>query len=92
MNTSATALQTAQWKRLVLIIVIYLAFISLGLPDGVHGLAWPGMRAALGQPVEALGIVTSILACCSAISGFVSGRVLARFGTGPVTFVSALTT
>lgn len=92
MNNSATALQTAQWKRLVLIVVIYLAFVSLGLPDGVHGLAWPGMRIALGQPVEALGLVTSILACCSAISGFVSGRVLARFGTGPVTFVSALMT
>lgn len=85
-------LRPADWKRLVLIVVIYLAFISLGLPDGVHGLAWPGMRATLGQPVEALGLVTFVLACCSAVSGFVSGRVLARFGTGPVTFASALLT
>lgn len=92
MNTRAISLPPTHWKRLVLIIVIYLAFISLGLPDGVHGLAWPGMRLALGQPVEALGLVTSILACCSAVSGFVSGRVLARFGTGPVTFASALIT
>ena len=79
-------------KRLILLIVIYLAFVSLGLPDGVLGLAWPGMRASLGQPLEALGLVTFILASCSAVSGFVSGRVLSRFGTGPVTFVSALTT
>ena len=92
MNTSAIALQPPRWKRLVLIVVIYLAFISLGLPDGVHGLAWPGMRLALGQPVEALGLVTFVLACCSAVSGFISGRVLARFNTGPVTFASALIT
>ena len=79
-------------KRLVLLIVIYLAFVSLGLPDGVLGLAWPGMRASLGQPLESLGLVTFILAGCSAVSGFLSGRVLLRFGTGPVTFVSALMT
>ena len=79
-------------KRIILIIVIYLAFISLGLPDGVHGLAWPSMRVSLGQPLESLGIVTFILASCSSVSGFVSGRVLSRFGTGPVTFVSALVT
>ena len=92
MSINATPRQAAIWRRRLLVIVIYLAFISLGLPDGVHGLAWPGMRAALGQPVEALGLVTFILACCSALSGFASGRVLARFGTGPVTFVSALMT
>ena len=79
-------------KRIVLLVVIYLAFISLGLPDGVLGLAWPGMRVSLGQPLEALGLVTFILAGCSAISGFMSGRVLARFGTGSVTFISALMT
>ena len=79
-------------KQIVLLVVIYLAFISLGLPDGVLGLAWPGMRVSLGQPLEALGLVTFILAGCSAISGFMSGRVLARFGTGPVTFISALMT
>lgn len=79
-------------RRIVLLIVIYLAFVSLGLPDGVLGLAWPEMRASLGQPLESLGLVTFILATCSAFSGFISGRVLSRFGTGPVTFVSALTT
>lgn len=92
MSASTIALQPTSWKRLILIVVIYLAFISLGLPDGVHGLAWPSMRIALGQPVEALGIVTCVLACCSAVSGFFSGRILARFSTGPVTFASALIT
>lgn len=79
-------------RRIVLLIVIYLAFVSLGLPDGVLGLVWPGMRASLGQPLEALGLVTFVLASCSALSGFMSGRVLARFGTGPVTFFCALMT
>ena len=79
-------------KRLVLLIVIYLAFISLGLPDGVLGLAWPAMRASLDQPLESLGLVTFVLASCSAVSGFVSGRVLSRFGTGRVTLASALMT
>lgn len=92
MATNAVALQPTGWKQRVLIGVIYFAFISLGLPDGVHGLAWSSMRQALGQPIEALGFVTFVLACCSAVSGFVSGRVLARFGTGPVTFASALIT
>ena len=89
---ATTAHESFGLKRLILLIVIYLAFISLGLPDGVLGLAWPGMRASLGQPLEALGLVTFILAGCSAISGFMSGRILSRFGTGPVTFVSALMT
>jgi len=79
-------------KRFILLVVIYLAFVSLGLPDGVLGLAWPSMRVSLAQPLEALGMITFILASCSAISGFMSGRVLSRFGTGPVTLASALMT
>ena len=79
-------------RRIVLLMVIYLAFVSLGLPDGVLGLVWPGMRVSLGQPLEALGLVTFVLASCAALSGFMSGRLLARFGTGPVTFVCALMT
>ena len=80
------------WKRVALLVVIYMAFISLGLPDGVLGLAWPSMRLTLGQPIEALGLVTFCLASCSALSGFAGGHILARFGTGPVTLVSALMT
>ncbi len=84
--------ETLGMRRIILLMVIYLAFVSLGLPDGVLGLAWPGMRASLSQPLESLGLVTFILSGCSAVSGFMSGRVLSRFGTGPVTFVSALIT
>lgn len=87
-----SAARGGRLRHIVLIVVIYLAFVSLGLPDGVLGLVWPSMRASLGQPLEALGLVVFVLASCSAISGFMSGRVLARFGTGPVTFTCALMT
>jgi MFS family permease len=50
------------------------------------------MRASLGQPLESLGMVTFVLLTCAAVSGFMSGRVLSKFGTGPVTFASALMT
>lgn len=80
------------WKPMALLAIIYMAFVSLGLPDGVLGLAWPSMRSSLEQPIETLGLVTFLLASCSALSGFAGGHVLARFGTGPVTLVSALAT
>ena len=75
-----------------LLAVIYLAFISLGLPDGVLGVAWPAMRFSFGQPVQAAGLVTLILTVCSAASGFASGVVLKRLGTGPVVMVSGFLT
>lgn len=76
----------------LLLIIIYLAFVSLGLPDGVLGVAWPSLRADLGLPLESMGLVTTTQLWLSALSGFVSGRVLARFGTGRVTAASGLIT
>lgn len=76
----------------ILLIVIYLAFISLGLPDGVFGVAWPNMRIDFGMPLAAAGIITILLLSCSAFSSFISGKVLKRFGTGKVTFISCAMT
>lgn len=76
----------------ILLIIIYLAFISLGLPDGVLGVAWPNMRMEFGMPLSAAGIITTILLICSAISSFISGKILSRFGTGKVTFISCAMT
>jgi fucose permease len=76
----------------LLLAVVYAAFISLGLPDGALGVAWPAMRAELGQPLEALGLVTVLLTLGSALSGFASGRVLARLGTPRVVLLSGLAT
>ena len=75
-----------------LLAVIYLAFISLGLPDSVLGVAWPSMRQTLGQPLQAAGLLTMILTACSAASSFASGAVLKRLGTGPVVMLSGFLT
>ena len=76
----------------VLLAVIYLAFISLGLPDGVLGVAWPAMRGGFGEPLEAAGLITLVITACSAVSGFASGAVLQRLGTGPVVVISGFLT
>lgn len=76
----------------LLLATVYLAFISLGLPDSVLGVAWPGMRASLGQELASAGLITLVLTVGSALSSFVGGRVLARWGTGPVVTASGLLT
>ena len=76
----------------VLLTVIYLAFISLGLPDGVLGVAWPAMRGGFREPMEAAGLITMVITACSAVSGFASGAVLQRLGTGPVVVLSGVLT
>lgn len=77
---------------LFLLPLIYLAFISLGLPDGVLGVAWPAMRLSLKQPIEAAGLVTMVATGCSALSGFASGAVLKRFSAGSVVMASGFMT
>jgi fucose permease len=81
-----------QIHAILLLVVIYLAFISLGLPDSVLGIAWPSMRIDFSRPLEAAGWLTIIGTACTALSSIMSGHVLARFGTGRVTFVSCLMT
>jgi fucose permease len=75
-----------------LVPIIYIAFISLGLPDSVLGVAWPAMRASLGAPLEAAGLIAIILTSCSALSSVASGLVAKRFGPGKVVLVSSLLT
>ncbi|WP_419880475.1 MFS transporter [Peribacillus sp. B-H-3] len=77
---------------LFLLIIIYLAFISLGLPDSLLGSAWPVMQKDFGPPLETAGLLFMAMAGCTIISSLVSGRVLKRFGTGRVTLVSCLMT
>lgn len=79
-------------KNNILIIIIFLAFISLGFPDGITGVAWPAVRGTFGLPLGNLGIITTLLLCMSAISSFLSGHIIAKFGTGRVTFFSAFLT
>ncbi|PMC34346.1 MFS transporter [Bacillus sp. UMB0899] len=75
-----------------LLVIIYLAFISLGLPDSLLGVAWPVMQTDFNAPLETAGYLYMAIAGCTIISSIVSGRLLKRFGTGNVTFVSCLMT
>ena len=72
----------------LLLAVIYLAFISLGLPDALLGAAWPSMYGRLGVPVSYMGIISMIIALGTVVSSLQSDRLTRRLGAGKVTAVS----
>ena len=72
----------------LLLIVIYLAFISLGLPDALLGSAWPVMHQEFAVPVSYAGIVFGIISIGTTISSLCSDYVTKKFGSGIVTAVS----
>ena len=74
------------------LLIIYLAFISLGLPDSILGAAWPIMRTDLNAPLSAAGLVSMIVSASTIVSSLNSNRLLRRFGTGMVSFLSTLLT
>lgn len=74
------------------LIIIYLAFISLGLPDSVLGSVWPAMYRDCGAPFSGAGVISMVLSFGTVISSLLSGRMLRRFGTGRVAAVSVLLT
>ncbi|PTY08334.1 MFS transporter [Opitutaceae bacterium EW11] len=76
----------------LLLIVIYLGYISLGLPDGTFGVAWPQMYRSLQLPIGLAGTIMVVGTLLAAVSGFSSGRVVARFKTGPVVLTSCVMT
>ncbi|MBM7578678.1 MFS transporter [Jeotgalibacillus terrae] len=76
----------------LLLLIIYLAFISLGLPDSILGAAWPVMQPDLNVPIEMAGLLFMTIAGGTIVSSLVSGRLLKRFGTGKVAAVSTLMT
>lgn len=76
----------------LLLAVIYVAFISLGLPDSLLGSAWPVMVGEFDAPVSYAGIVSMIIAGGTIVSSLLSDRVTRRLGAGLVTAISVLTT
>lgn len=77
---------------LLLLAVIYLAFISLGLPDSLLGAAWPVLRVDLDVPLSYMGIISMIISGGTIISGLMSERITKLFGTKTVTIVSVALT
>lgn len=82
----------ARRRPALLVGLAYAAFISLGLPDGLTGVAWPSIRATFGLPLDALGIFATTGTIGYLISSFTSGRAMARIGVGWLLVLSCLAT
>lgn len=79
-------------KKLILLPIIYLAFISLGLPDALLGSAWPAMFEYLNVPVDYAGIISMIVAAGTVFSSLFSGILIQKFGEAKVTTISVFLT
>ena len=69
----------------LLLPLIYISFISLGLPDGLLGAAWPSMYPGLGVPVSGAGVLSMIICIGTIASSLSTDRMTRRLGTGKVT-------
>lgn len=76
----------------LLLVIIYFAFISLGLPDSLLGSAWPVMHTQLDVPLSYAGIITMIIAGGTIISSLMSDRLTRKLGAGLVTAISVMMT
>ena len=76
----------------ILLAIIYLAFISLGLPDSMLGAAWPEMYVEFGVPLSCAGILSALIAAGTIVSSLQSDRLTLKLGTGKVTAISVAMT
>ncbi|MGL4986898.1 MAG: MFS transporter, partial [Treponemataceae bacterium] len=76
----------------ILLAIIYVAFISLGLPDAILGSAWPSMYENFNVPVASAGIIGMIIAGGTIFSSFFSSKVIFRLGVGLTTLFSVALT
>ena len=76
----------------LLLIIIYIAFISLGLPDSMLGAAWPLMQREMSLPLEGAGLVSTIVSAGTIVSSLLSSKLIKKLGTGLLTMLSVLMT
>ena len=76
----------------IVLVMIYIAFIGLGLPDPLLGAAWPMMYSDLGVPISSMGILSMIISGGTIISSLFTGCITKRMGTGLLTAVSVAMT
>jgi fucose permease len=79
-------------RSFALLALNVLAFVSLGLPDGLLGVAWPSMRATFGLPLEALGPLLAAFTTGYIVSSFACGPLLARWNVGGLLAASCFAT
>ena len=75
-----------------LLIVIFICFIGVGLPDSILGSAWPVIYKELNLPISLAGYISAMVSACTIISSLISAKVIKRFGTGGVIAISTVMT
>ncbi|PKN94086.1 MAG: MFS transporter [Chloroflexi bacterium HGW-Chloroflexi-6] len=81
-----------QYPKIGLVILAYIAFIALGMPDGLLGVAWPSIRASFSIPLDAIGMLLTAAVTGYMTSSFLSGPLIARMGVGRVLITSCTLT
>lgn len=78
--------------KLGLLVLAYIAFIALGMPDGLLGVAWPSIRSSFNVPLDAVGILMPISVAGYTTSSFFSGPLIQRLGVGKILIISCILT
>jgi len=81
-----------RYPKIGLVILAYVAFIALGLPDGLLGVAWPSIRASFSIPLDAVGLLLTACVAGYMTSSFLSGPLVARAGIGRILATSCAMT
>ena len=76
----------------LLLILIYIAFISLGLPDSLLGSGWPEIHADMNVPVSYMGIISMVISGGTIVSSLLSDKLIRKLGTRVVTVISVFLT
>ena len=77
---------------LLLLVIIYISFISLGLPDALVGVSWPSIRLEWGLPLDAAGLISTVVTLGTISSSLLSGKLIRRFGAAKITLFSGILT
>ena len=80
------------YPKISLVILAYVAFIALGMPDGLLGVAWPSIRTSFSIPLDYIGMFLPVAVAGYLTSSFLSGPLIARWGIGKVLIVSCFMT
>lgn len=82
----------SRFPKLGLLLLAFIAFIALGMPDGLLGVAWPSVRSSFSIPIDAIGMLIPVSVAGYLISSFASGPLLTRWGVGKILSVSCALT
>ena len=80
------------YPKIGLVILAYVAFIALGMPDGLLGVAWPSIRTSFSIPLDAIGMLLTAAVAGYMTSSFLSGPLITRLGVGRVLIASCALT